>query len=139
MLLMIITLQLLIYPLLFKLFDMCKLSETRLAHVLWRAMPIQFLDGFQSSFKDKYRFFAGLYFAYRALILALFVFCQSWLEFYCAVQLLLIIILTVHSLLQPHKERKHNIIDSLLFANLCFINSITLFYYGRTEVMCQKL
>ena len=32
-------------------------------------------------------------------------------------------------------ERKHNIVDSLLFANLCLINGISLYYYGRTEVL----
>ncbi|CAI8041672.1 hypothetical protein GBAR_LOCUS23140 [Geodia barretti] len=128
-------LLLLSYPLVFKLFGHCNLSETKLVTTLWRMMPIQFLDAFQSSFKDKYRFFAGLYFLYRAAILAFFVCCQSWLEFYTVVQLLLIFILAIHSVFQPHKERKHNIVDSLLFANLCLINAITLYYYSRTEVM----
>ncbi|CAI8023142.1 hypothetical protein GBAR_LOCUS13557 [Geodia barretti] len=122
------------YPLVFKLFGHCNLSETKPVTILWRMMPIQFLDTFQSSFKDKYRFFAGLYFLYRAAILALYVCCQTWLEFYSAVQLLLIAIITVHSVIQPHKERKHNIVDSLLFANLSLINAITLYYYYRTEV-----
>ena len=123
------------YPLVFKLFGHCNLSETKLATILWRMMPIQFLDAFQSSFKDKYRFFAGLYFLYRAAILAMFVFSQTWLEFCSAVQLLLIAIITVHSVIQPHKERKHNIVDSLLFANLSLINAITLYYYASTEVL----
>ncbi|CAI8040087.1 hypothetical protein GBAR_LOCUS22340 [Geodia barretti] len=125
------------YPLVFKLFGHCNQSETKPVTILWRMMPIQFLDAFQSSFKDKYRFFAGLYFLYRAAILAFFVGCQSWLEFYTTVQLLLIVITTVHFVIQPHKERKHNIVDSLLFANLSLINAITLYYYGRTEVFDQ--
>ena len=123
-------LLLLVYPLVFKLLGLCKLSETRLAHVLWRVMPIQFLDAFQSSFKDKYRFFAGLYFLYRAAILALYMTTQTWLDFYSSVQLLLISSLIFNSLLQPHKQMKHNIIDSLLFANLCIINAITLYNYS---------
>ena len=127
-------LLLLVYPLVFKLLGLCKLSETRLAHVLWRVMPIQFLDAFQSSFKDKYRFFAGLYFLYRATILALYMTAQTWVGFYAMIQLLLTIILSLHSLVQPHKETKHNIIDSLLFANLCLINAISLLYYSSTEL-----
>ena len=134
---MIPPLLLLVYPLMFKLFGLCNLSETKLVTILWRMMPIQFLDAFQSSFKDKYRFFAGLYFLYRATILAFFVCCQSWLEFYSIVQFLLIVILAIHSVFQPHKERKHNIVDSLLFANLSLINSITLYYYCRTEIFVQ--
>ena len=127
-------LLLLVYPLVFKLLGLCKLSETRLAHVLWRVMPIHFLDAFQSSFKNKYRFFAGLYFLYRAAILALYVMAQSWVSFYAMVQLMLIIILSLHSLVQPHKEMKHNIIDSLLFSNICLINAISLYYYSITEI-----
>ena len=130
-------LLLLLYLLVFKLLGLCNQSEARIVRILWRVMPIQFLDAFQSSFKDKYRFFAGLYFLYRGGILALYVCGQSWLGFYTNVQLLLIVILTVHSILQPHKERKHNVIDSLLFANLCLINSISLYYYGRTEFLGQ--
>ena len=126
-------LLLLVYPLMFKLFGLCNLSETNLVTLLWRMMPIQFFDAIQSSFKDKYRFFAGLYFMYRAIILTLYMWCQSWIEFYAAVQLLLTIIFTVHSVVQPHKERKHNIVDSLLFANLCLINAIALYYYSRIE------
>ena len=127
-------LLLLVYPLVFKLLGLCKLSETRLAHVLWRVMPIQFLNAFQSSFKDKYCFFARLYFLYRAAILALYIRAQSWVGFYAMIQLLLTIILSLHSLVQPHKETKHNIIDSLLFANLCLINAISLCYYSSTEL-----
>ena len=70
-------LLLLSYPLVFKLFGLCGLSETKLVTTLWRMMPIQFLDAFQSSFKDKYRFFAGLYFLYRVAILVLFMSCQT--------------------------------------------------------------
>ena len=75
-------LLLLLYPLIFKILGLCNLSETPTVRVLWRVMPIQFLDAFQSSFKDKYCFFAGLYFLYRGTILAFYVTTQTWLEFY---------------------------------------------------------
>ena len=61
---------LLVYPLLFKILGFCKLSETKFANCMSRMMPIQLLDCFQNSFKDEYRFFAGLYFLYRAIALA---------------------------------------------------------------------
>ena len=136
-LLVIPPLLLLFYPLIFKILGLCNLSETPTVRMLWRVMPIQFLDAFQSSFKDKYRFFAGLYFLYRGTILALYVITQTWLGFYAIVQLLLTVILTILAVLQPHKERKHNITDCLLFANLCLINAITLYYYSRTEFLLQ--
>lgn len=120
-------LLLLIYPLLFKLLGFCKVSESKLAGVLWRMMPIQLLDSFQSSFKDNLRFFAGLYFLYRAIIHGVYAYSPTLLLFYAIVQLHLILILAVHSLFQPYKEKRHNIIDSLLFANLAIINGITIY------------
>ena len=120
-------LLLLIYPLLFKLLGFCKVSESKLAGILWRMMPIQLLDSFQSSFKDNLRFFAGLYFLYRAIIHGIYAYSPTVLLFYAIVQLQLILILAVHSIFQPYKEKRHNIIDSLLFANLAIINGITLY------------
>ena len=121
------------YPLLFRLLGRCKLSESKLANLLSRLMPIQFLDAFQSSFKDRYRLFAGLYFLHRTVILGIHVICQSWLQFYSIAQLQLIIALTVQAIFQPHKEKKHNIIDTLLFANLASINIITFYYYAAKD------
>lgn len=124
---------LLIYPLLFKLLGFCKVSESKLAGILWRMMPIQLLDTFQSSFKDNLRFFAGLYFLYRAIILAVYAYSPTLLLFYSIVQLQLIMILVLHSIFQPYKEKRHNIIDSLLFANLAIINGITLYNFAERE------
>ena len=121
------------YPLVFRLLGRCKLSESKLANILWRLMPIQFLDAFQSSFKDKYRLFAGLYFLHRTVILGIHVISQSWLQFYSAAQFQLLIALTVQAIFQPHKEKKHNIIDTLLFANLASINIITFYYYATKD------
>ena len=121
------------YPLVFKLLGRCGLSESKLVNALWRLMPIQFLDAFQSSFKDQYRFFAGLHFLYRMVILGTNMLRQSWLQFYSIVQLQLIIALTVHALFQPHKLKRHNVIDTLLTANLACINIITFYYYATKD------
>ncbi len=136
-------LLLLLYPLSFKALGICKLSESKIATVLWRVMPIQLLDSFQSSFKDNLRFFAGLYFLYRAIALAAYAYCRTLLQFYTVVELQLILILALHAIFQPYKERKHNIIDSLLLTNLTVINSITLYnfseaVYGKGEQRFMK-
>ena len=124
---------LLIYPLLFKLLGFCKLSESKLAMILWRVMPIQLLDSFQSSFKDNLRFFAGLYFLYRAIILCVFAYTQTLLLFYIIVQIQLTFMLAAHAIFQPYKKRRHNIIDALLFTNLAIINGITLHNINFTK------
>ena len=131
-------LLLILYPLVFKLLGLCKLSESWLASILWRVMPIQLLDSFQSSFKDNFRFFAGLYFFYRATILGAYAYCQHLLPFYSIVQLQLILILVIHAIFQPYKERNHNIIDALLFANLAIINGITLYNFAEKDFADQQ-
>jgi hypothetical protein len=122
-------LLLMIYPLSFKLLGRCKLSESKLTKFLWRAMPIQLLDAFQSSFKDEFRFFAGMYFLYRAIILGAFAYAQTLNVFYITVQVQLTVVLALHAMFQPYKSRRHNIIDALLFANLAIVNGITLYNY----------
>ena len=122
-------LLLLLYLLVFKLLGLCKLSESKLAGILWRVIPIQLLDAFQSSFKDEFRFFAGLYFLYRAMVLGTYAYTKTVLQFYSIVQLQLILVLTIF---QPHKE-KRNIIDALVFMNLAIINSITLYNYSEND------
>ena len=128
-------LLLLVYPLVFKLLGYCKLSESRCATFLWKLMPIQVLDAFQNSFKDRFRFFARLYFLYRAIILAAYAYSETVFQFYSAVKLQLIMVLAIHAIFQPYKKTKHNIIDSLLFTNLAVINAITLFNYTRKDYM----
>ena len=131
-------LLLLIYPLVFKLLGFCKLSESKLATILWRVMPIQLLDAFQSSFKDEYRFFAAFYFIYRAMVLVAFAYSPTVFKFYSVVQLMLIAALALHAVFQPHKKREHNIIDALLFTNLAIINAITLYNYARKDYIVES-
>ena len=127
-------LVLVIYPLGFKVLSFFKLSESKLTALLWRVMPIQLLDAFQSSFKDEYRFFAGLYFLYRALILGAFAYSRTLNTFYVIVQMQLTLAIALHSLFQPYKSRRNNIVDALLFTNLAFINGITMYNYsGEAE------
>ena len=123
-------LLLLLYPLMFKILGMCKLSESRLFSILWRVMPIQLLDSFQSAFKDNCRFFAGLYFLNRAVALATYAYCRTLLQFFIVLQIQLILVLALHAIFQPYKEKRHNIIDSLFFTNLSIINGLTLFNYS---------
>ena len=88
------------------------------------------LDSFQSCFKDRCRFFAGLYFFYRLLLLLLFAVTPSYTIFYAVVEIQLIIILAVHAYIQPYQKQLHNITDTLIFANLAIINAITLLNYS---------
>ena len=94
--------------------------------VRMKLMP--FLDSFQSSFKNKYRFFAGLYFVYRIAVSA----CSLAPIFsgLVAVEKVIFIMTLIHAVLHPHKEHWHNILEVALFLNLLFINNTTLLMYA---------
>lgn len=122
---------LIVYPLIFKMLALCNLSESKLANIISRLLPIPLLDSFQSSFKDNFRFFAGLYFLYRLVALAAYAYSKTLIHFYTLVELNLILILALHSVVQPYKVKWHNTIDSLIFSNLAIINGITIFDYFK--------
>ncbi len=124
-------LLLLSYPLMLQILALCKLSEHKFTRCFLKAVHIHllipFLDSFQSCYKDKLRFFAGLYFFYKLGLL----FCRSYTNYLTAqlalFQTFIFVILAVHAIVQPYKQRKHNIIDSCLFFNLGFINGINIY------------
>ena len=90
------------------------------------------LDSFQSCYKDKFRFFGGLQFLYRGLIIATFNFADSPLKFYTAIEIELIIILVIHVVAQPYRNKYHNIVDTLIIANIALVNALTMLVYIST-------
>ena len=119
-------LVLLLYPLSLHLLSLCGLSEHWIVNKTLRLTGINklmpFIDCFQSCYKDRLRFFAGLYFVYRVAILLMFTIELDGLRFSIYCELLIILFLGVHSTVQPYKEDIHNTIDSLLFSNLALVN-----------------
>ncbi len=87
------------------------------------------LDSFQGCFKDDYRFFAGLYFLYRIAIAAEFAFTTSPIEFYVCLEVIIIIMLAFHAIAHPYKKQQHNVVDTLMFADLAIVNAISLYTY----------
>ena len=124
---------LLAFPLSLQLLSLCGLSESRAAN--WISLHIWTLrlkplsDSFQACFKDKLRFFAGLYFVYRVIILALFAFSKTAIQYYFTVEAVLLLMLACHTLSHPYKNQRHNRVSSLMFINLALINGLTTFSY----------
>ena len=85
-----------------------------------------FIDSFQSCYKDRLRFFAGLYFVYRVIILLAFTISDNDLLFSIYSEIVLIVLLGIHAIVQPYKESIYNILDSLVFLNLALINGCTI-------------
>ena len=126
---------LIMYPLGFKLLALCKLSELRMVTRAANIIPVQLFDSLQSCFKDKFRFFSGLYFFYRVFPQFLFALSKSFMNFYLSAEIFLIIVLAVHAIVQPYKQHWHNIIDTLLFTDLAIINAISLYNYHLVNEM----
>jgi hypothetical protein len=126
-----------LYPSCFKIISFFKLEEFRCISWLVQRVPHAllkpFADAFQSCFKDNMRFFAGLYFAYRVVILIGWFAPTRFTQTYLLLELILFTILVIHALAQPYNNRKHNILDTSLFFNLALINGITLynFHYSK--------
>lgn len=116
---------LLFYPLSLQLLSICGLSEHWIVDKTLKFTGINklipFIDSFQSCYKDKFRFFAGLYFVYRVAFLLAFSFSSTSFGFILSSGILLTVILGLHSTFQPYRKRIHNLVDSLLFFNLVLI------------------
>lgn len=111
---------LLLYPLCLHLLELCGLSEHRWVGKISRLLCVSYFvplfDSFQSCFKNRLRFFSGLYFLYRIVVF-------MDIEHFPPV-LIAALMLGVHSILQPYKSSRHNLIDSFIFLNLTIISCI---------------
>lgn len=120
-------LVLLLYPLSLQFLSLCGLSEHWMVLKALRVVSfhklIPFIDCFQSCYKDKYRYFAGLYFIYRLIILVCFSIDPHGYGFHVYSEIALILFLGVHALVQPYKEHLHNTLDTLILFNLALINA----------------
>ena len=124
----------LMYPLLSKLLDMLKVGDSKPAVFIFRwIIPINslkpLLDCFQGCFKDNMRFFSGFYFLYRWSALVAFTAASNFSGAYIATLACFTVFLMVHSLCQPYLNMAHNVIDTLLFADLMLINFISFVHY----------
>ncbi len=122
---------LLSYPLCYRVLAFFRIQESKFSRVLCRVIPLEkykpFFDSFQGTFRDECRYFAGLYFLYRLLILLSFALSVNLLSFYVVNEILFILMLSLHSWVVPYKNKWHNRLDIFLFALLAVINGITLY------------
>ena len=116
---------LIVYPLVLHLLALCKLSEHPAVNKTLQFLRINHLlplfDSFQSCYKDKLRFFAGLYFLYRIAA-----FLAYWLSNTIPPVLIATLILGIHSMANPYKSWRHNLADTLIFLDIAIISSITI-------------
>ncbi len=90
------------------------------------------LDSFQSCYKDNCRYFAGLQFVYRLVILCTFNFTETPLIFYSAIGVEISLILVIHVIFWPYRKRWHNILDTLIYSNIILVNGFTMYIYSSS-------
>ena len=121
------------YPACYRLLALFKINETKFSTCLCKIVPLEklkpFFDFFQQSFKDEYRFFSGLYFVYRIILVAPFMLVYDTAYFYLSTQIGLALIFTVHAIFQPYKNKWHNFSDGLLLMVLLIVNAMAALSY----------
>lgn len=95
-------------------------------------------DSLQSCFKDNMRFFAGLFFLYRLLSSASFAFSTTAMAMYSLLEVLILVMLTANAIFQPYQKKFHNILDTLMFADLAIINGMSLYNFASTQYMTDQ-
>ena len=120
---------LLMEPLLIRVSGLLNMRRNVVTYTLHRLrMKLKpFLDSFQGCFKDNCRYFAGLFFLYRVLIVLVPVFLPgSMIWSVIARQIILFLILFVHCLCFPFEKKWHNHLKTFLLIDLLLINTVQL-------------
>ena len=128
-------LLLMAYPVCYQVMSLCHVSETRVGLGLtrWIEKLKPLLDAFQSCFKDRFRFTAGLYFLYRAVVPAVYVAVDNTLSFYITLEILFTIALLFHTIAQPYHKTRNNIYHALVVADLGLITSLYIYNYTVSQ------
>ena len=125
---------LILEPILTKLFSMERFTNTQ-AKWLYNRLRLKlmpFLDSFQACFKDRHRYFAGLYFIYRLIGPMIGVYSAEISYTYTAHCIALLLVIACHVIIRPYKTKWHNIIDFLILMNLSIVIIFTLMNYNAT-------
>ena len=121
------------YPLCYKVFALLRLEESKCVYYTCKILPLEkikpLFDSIQGAFKDRYRFFAGLYFVYRVSSLVTFSATSTLTTHYTATGFQLVFMLLIHAVCRPYKKSWHNVLDAFLFFNLFFVNGLSYVNY----------
>ena len=116
-------------PLLVRVSGVLNIRRNAITYTLHRLrMKLKpFLDSFQGCFKDNCRYFAGLFFLYRILLVLIPIYFSDG-KFWNIMtkEALILCMLFLHCLCAPFQEKFHNHIKSFLLIDLILINTLQL-------------
>ena len=105
-----ISILVVVFPFIFLLFfSQCLRRKVLLIN---KMQPV--LDELQSGFKDRYRWYSGVYFLSWVIIVAM-------RQFIIGREIVLMILLIMHFVIQPYKSHWLNVVDALLLLDISFI------------------
>ena len=93
-----------------------------------------FLNMFQGCYRDKMRFFAGLYFFFRFVINISYIVTDTWLQQFVVQQIATTAMIALLALCQPYEWKLLNYVDILIFTNLALLNSVSIYLYSFTKL-----
>ena len=111
----IAVLMIIVFPFIILLLIAPSLARVRSIN-LTRIKPL--LDEYQACYHERYRWFAGYYLACRVFV---FIFSLINLGEFGSIfflQMICIVILVIHAVIQPYREQWLNVLDSILLADL---------------------
>ena len=108
-------------------------SGLKCLNVFSRPSIQHFGDLFQSSYKDKCRFFAGVFLLVWLMVVIAWNITRSREEGYVIMSALSLAVLTLHSLLRPHQSRWINVVDSLMYTHLTAINILAAYIFSNLD------
>ena len=108
-----------------------RVSGLKCLSVFSRPSIQHFGDLFQSSYKDSCRFFAGVLLLVWIVVVVVWNVSSSREEGYVIMTALSLLVLTLHSLLRPHRSRWINVVYSLMYTHLIAINILAVHIYAN--------
>ena len=92
-----------------------------------------FADLFQSSYKNKYRFFAGVLLITRIAIITVWNVAGSRSRGFAVLATLSLCLLMLHALLQPNIKNWINVLDTLIYTYMTAINILASYIYSTND------
>ena len=93
-----------------------------------------FMNMFQGCYRNKMRFFAGLYFVFRFVINLSYILTDTWLQQFLVQQASTTIMITLLALCHPYEKDYLNYVDILIFTNLAILNSISFYLFSFAKI-----
>ena len=102
-------------------------------HRVWPSVRVNiFLEAFRNYYKPERRYFAGIYFLYKLVMLSVYAFSAGVLSVTLWQLVFTILMIILVALFQPHKYALYNYIDLILLFNIAAIIIIHIAIYASS-------